>query len=244
MRAGPACELAQAMAAETVKGMERMGANRRMTSEGGDATEDAKEKGSGSASSASGSQMIKAMGNLPETVGEGEHSKPLVEAMKMHYVDSWDCHRDCQYVISGMRMKDVYLAKCKEVRGKGVDLGNIRNYLFMGLYLQMKEDKDMSREEMQVMADVVGNKLRDATGTLDVARAKNLSDLVSHCSIVRTKKKGFVNVAMRQTEEGDKVRRIIRQTMGREGTLQKDVLHSAPEHGDLREALRKARAGK
>ena len=141
-------------------------------------------------------------------------------------------------------MKEVYLAKCKEVRGKGVDLGNIRNYLFMGLYLQMKEDKDMSREEMQVMEEIVGKKLRDATGTLDVVKAKNLADLVSHCSIVRTKKKGFVNVAMRRTEEGDKVKTIIRNTMAREGTLQKEVLHSAPVHGDLREALRKARAGK
>ena len=49
----------------------------------------------------------------------------------------------------------------EEVRGHGKDLGNIRNYVFIGLFLQYLQDRDVSLEERRLMEDLVGAKIRD-----------------------------------------------------------------------------------
>ena len=137
----------------------------------------------------------------------------------------------------------MYTDHCKEVRGKGQDLGNVRNYCFTGLFLFHQADKDTSPEERELMENLVGKKLRGLDNKLTVTKAKDLTCLVATCQVTRTQKKAFVNLSMRQTEDGGKVMTLMTKAMTREGEPQTSVTHMHPVHADLRNALKKSQAG-
>ena len=194
------------------------------------------------------------MGNLAETVGEGPHARPLMEAvlegmkdltkevqeLKANACMSWEVDLKSAYLDKAMEMKEVYVAKCKEVRGQGKDLGNIRNYVFIGLFLQYLQDRDVSLEERRLMEDLVGAKIRDGNKTLNLDLAPNLNSIVAVCTVVRTKKKGFVNLEMKK--EGVQLMDLMAKALGREGKQQHQLMHMHPVHADLSKALRAAQS--
>ena len=103
-------------------------------------------EGGGSGSS-QGTEVKDILGRLPRTIGTGEHEKPILEGMAMALQDlvlevqdlkgavyrSWRLEPDCPYITQGMKFKELYNKKCREVRGKGQDLGHQRNWVFLGL---------------------------------------------------------------------------------------------------------------
>ena len=194
------------------------------------------------------------MGNLTETVGEGPHARPLMEAvlegmkdltkevqeLKANACMSWEVDLKSAYLDKAMEMKEAYVAKCKEVRGQGKDLGNIRNYVFIGLFLQYLQDRDVSLEERKLMEDLVGAKIRDGNKTLNLDLAPNLNSIVAVCTVVRTKKKGFVNLEMKK--EGVQLMDLMAKALGREGKQQHQLMHMHPVHADLNKALRAAQS--
>ena len=195
-----------------------------------------------------------ALGNLPTTLGTGEHERPLMEAMMMGMrdlslgvqdlmglvVESWELNRDPPYVEKAMEYKDRYFKDCKANRGKGVDLGHMKNYVFLAMYLAHKMDPDGTQEEKDAMEEMIGKNMRNGEGSLDIGNVKTLAPMVSYCQITRTAKKGFLNMTLRG-EEGMRVKTILDKALARAGKRQWDSPMNRPIHKDIKQGLDEAR---
>ena len=124
-----------------------------------------------------------------------------------------------------------------------MNLGHMKNYIMMGLFLAVKKDKDASAQDKELLESLVGKGLRDSEGTLATENAKSLEMMVAYCQVVRTKnkKKGFIHILLRG-EEGSRVMRVLETAFEREGKKQGDPAGLRPVHRDLRDALVSARA--
>ena len=199
----------------------------------------------------SGSQDLaqKILGNLGPTVGSGEHEKPILEAVLQGMRDlsmdvqdlkgalyhSWELERESEYITLGMQYKEQYSLDCREHKGKGVDLGHQKNYIFTGILMAMKQDKDLGPDGREPV-NMLLNKLRDPAGKLSLARDKEICPLVAHCQVVRTKKKGFVNILLRGPE-GNLVMQHLEKAFDRDGKRQWDPTVPKPIHKDIKMAI-------
>ena len=100
------------------------------------------------------------LGSLPTTIGTGEHEKSILEAVLQGMRDlsmdvqdlkgttylSWELEKDSECITQGMKYKEQYSEYCRKNKGKGIDLGHQRNYIFMGLLMSMNKDKDLDPE--------------------------------------------------------------------------------------------------
>ena len=91
------------------------------------------------AAGSSGSKEI--LGSLPTTLGEGEHERPMIEAILVALRDlsmdvqdlkgavymSWEMERDSVYITEGVKMKEHYSEDCKKSKGQGISLGHQKN---------------------------------------------------------------------------------------------------------------------
>ena len=241
---------------EDVVGLTTAGSKRKATGQGIRSPDSSQGSQAATAMDSSSQGSSAGMGNLPSMVGEGVHQKALMEAvllgmrdlcsevqeLKMNTTISWELHRDNEFVKKSIEMKQVYSESCKQARGTGTDLGNVRNYCFMGLFLCHQADKATLPEEKELMENLVGKQLRGEDGKLMVIKAKALTSLVATCQVTRTQKKAFVNLSMRQTEEGNNIMSLMTKAMNREGRVQTDVMHMNPVHADLRNALKRSQA--
>ena len=122
--------------------------------------EDSKASGS---SSTPARDMKEILGNLPSTVGQGEHQRPIIEAlaigirdlsmdvqdMKSVITHSWEFPPDTAYVDQGMKFKDQYSKDCRAAKGTGKDLGHQKNYIFLGIYVAYRADRDNPTESKE-----------------------------------------------------------------------------------------------
>ena len=205
-------------------------------------------------STATPGEFRAALGNLPTTLGEGEHERPIMEAMMLGMrdlslgvqdlmgvvVESWELNRDSPYVEKPMQYKDRYFTDCKANRGQGADLGHMKNYVFLSLYLAHRADPQGTQEERDAMETLVGLKVRNSEGALDIGNIKALAHMVGYCQIARTAKKGFLNLALRG-EEGMKVKAILDRALARAGKRQWDTPMTRPIHRDIKKGLDTAR---
>ena len=173
------------LAMEEVSGLMSSGTKRRATGQGGRDPNASQGSQATTALDSSSQGRNANMGNLPSMVGEGVHQRPLMEAVLMGMRDlcsevqelemnstmSWELHRDSEYIKKAMELKQMYTEHCKEVRGTGTDLGNVRNYCFMGLFICHQADKATLPEERDVMENLVGKLIRGADAKLTVATA-------------------------------------------------------------------------
>ena len=203
----------------------------------------------GGASSAGTPDLASILGNLGTTVGSGEHEKPILEAvlqgmrdlsmdvqdLKGAVYQSWELERDSQYISQGMTYKEQYSQDCRENKGKGVDLGHQKNYIFAGFLMAMKTDKDLGPEGL-AQVNALLEKMRDTKGDLNLARVKSICHLVAHCQVVRTKKKGFVNILLRGPE-GELLMQHLDKAFNRDGKRQWDPTVPKPIHKDLKMAI-------
>ena len=234
-----------------------MGAQKRRVV-GGDTTVRTAQPGTASGSAAalgpSMGDFKAALGNLPTTLGEGEHERPLMEAMALGMrdlslglqdvigvtVESWELARDSPYVEKAMEWKDRYIKDCKASRGRGIDLGHMKNYILLGLFMAHQKEAGSTQEHKDTMEAMIGKKLRNGEGKIDLGNIKNLAPMVSYCQIVRTAKKGFLNITLRG-DEGMQVKVIMDQALGRAGKRQWDSPMARPIHKDLKNGLDAAR---
>ena len=214
--------------------------------------EDSKASGS---SSTPARDMKEILGNLPSTVGQGEHQRPIIEAlaigirdlsmdvqdMKSVITHSWEFPPDTSYVDQGMKFKDQYSRDCRAAKGTGKDLGHQKNYIFLGIYVAYRADKDNSPESKDFMENHLGTLLRNSDGRLDVARAKEISKYISFCQVVRTKKKGFINLAIREVDQGPRILQELMTAMDRAGKRQWDPAPGRPVVRDIKDAITKNR---
>ena len=116
----------------------------------------------------------------------------------------------------------------------------MKNYVFLSLYLAHKADPQATQEERDTMEDLMGKKVRNGEGSLDIGNVKSLAPMVSYCQITRTQKKGFLNLTLRG-DDGLKVKAILDKALAREGKRQWDSPMSRPIHRDIKTGLDKAR---
>ena len=152
---------------------------------------------------------------------------------------TWDITPESVYIAKPMEFKDQYSKDCRNVKGTGKNLGHQKNYIFMGIYLAMRQDKDLSVQEKEKLETLVGLKIR-TEGTLDIGKAGSLAEMVAYCQVVRTKKKGFLNLLLRG-EQGAQVMEILGKVLDNEGHRQWDAGPPKPIHREVKLSLEAAR---
>ena len=153
---------------------------------------------------------------------------------------SWELPPDSPYVAKAMDYKQHYSEACRKSRGTGKNLGHQKNYIMMGMFLAHQADKDSHPKEIETLETLFGTKLRNHEKKLDLSNAKELGEAVAHCQVVRTKKKGFINLLMRG-QDGEAAGKILEKALDREGHRQWDPAPARPIHKDLKIALEQAR---
>ena len=137
-------------------------------------------------------------------------------------------------------MKEQWSKDCREK--KGTNIGDLKNYVIIGLLQAALQDKDISAEDKTTIRNLMTTRIQNAEGELDMTRAKRMGDLVGHCQVTRTKnrKKAFINLMFRRGE-GKELERMIYAAMDREGDRQYDPAPPKPVHKNLKDALQGAR---
>ena len=239
-----------------MKGLGERGAKRPATALGRDSAA-AGSNGSSASDRGAHSRVLEALGSVPSIVGEGEHERPLMEAMllgmrnlsmeaqelKAAVITSWELPRDSLYIEQAMRFKDEYIRKCRTVKGKGQDLGHMKNYVFLGLMMAGKADKRIGEQHQGILEELVGKHLRDEDGEMDISNAPKTAHLVGHCQVSRSKKKGFVNIHLRG-QEGARLMQVFQAVWAQDGKQQWDPTAPNPVHRDLKLALEEVRRRK
>ena len=193
------------------------------------------------------------MGNLPATLGEGEHEKPMMEgilvALRELAIDvqdlkgalyvSWELERDNPYILEGQKMKEHYQAACRQAKGTGTVLGHMKNYCMVGLYAAAKKDPNISAESKATPEQLMGHLLRKE-GRLTLENALAISPHVAYCQVVRTKKKGFINILLREGP-GKRVMEILAPALDAAGKRQTDAGVPKPIFKEIKDTLLQAR---
>ena len=200
--------------------------------------------------------MKNVMGNLPATLGEGEHERPMMEVILVALRDlsmdvqdlkgalyvSWELDKDSPYVLEGVKMKDAYQQECRKVKGTGVSLGHMKNYCMIGLFTAAKKDETLSPDAKATLENKMGKLLRNREGRLTTEKALEIAPMVAYCQVVRTKKKGFVNLLMR-AGDGMAVMEILSVALDAAGKRQADASVPKPIFREIKEALATAKGG-
>ena len=110
----------------------------------------------------------------------------------------------------------------------------------LGLYAALRKDTSVKEEDKTRMEELLGKHLRDAEGRLPTERALEIAGMVAYCQIVRTKKKGFINLLMR-TEHGVAAAHILAAIFDEQGKRQTEPSVPKPIFKEIKEALAAAR---
>ena len=191
------------------------------------------------------------MGRLPATIGVGDHEKPLLEGMCLALQDlvlevqdlkgavyrSWKIEPESDYIAQAMKFKSLYSKKCREVKGKGVDLGHQRNWVFLGLLVAMKEDtQNILAPDQEVLETQVMHRVRNSEGHIDPTKAKALSMVTAYCQVVKLAKTAWVNILVRG-EEGEAVYKVLQEALAREGEMTFEGPPPKPIHKEIKIAV-------
>ena len=129
---------------------------------------------------------------------------------------------------------------CQQARGTKTTVGHVKNYVFAGMFMAYKKDKRNTTEVQEEMAALLGKRLRDEDGTLQLRRATRLEGLVAHCQVVQAKRACYVNLLLREGE-GKKVEQLMERALARDGRRQLDPPMPRPVLRELKEAYLTAR---
>ena len=96
----------------------------------------------------------------------------------------------------------------------------MKNYIVFGMYLAYRGDREVPTEDHKRMGDLVGARVRDTEGKMDLMNAWKLEDLVAYCQVVKTKKKCFINLMGTDTEAGRTWMELMEKALAKEGKRQ------------------------
>lgn len=116
----------------------------------------------------------------------------------------------------------------------------MKYYMLLALFLARRKDRDATTDDIGIVEDALGKKVRNEAGKIDLGLVKNLAPLVGHCQITRAKKKRFLDIALTR-EEGMEVNKILDKALGRKGKRQWDPAVAKPIHKYIKLGLEKAR---
>ena len=122
-------------------------------------------------------------------------------------------------------------------------MGDQKNYIMVGLFLALDADTEVEAEDKRTLERVVGSRIRDSEGTLDLTLVKRLAYMVAECTVVKASKKGFLTLLLR-SEEGLEVFKIVEKRFEVVGKRQWDPSGGRPVARTLKKALAKSRVQK
>ena len=237
--------------------MARISQEKRRRMEGGEATAGGSgSQAQGSGGSAAGSMdMSQLRGALPEYVGEGEYKQQtgvaIVQGMtwmcgelmslKGMLVNKWEGPKDWIFVEKGKLAMQVYAKHCREARGKGVVVGDLKNFVMVGLYIAYLEAEGVTDEQRREATEIVGKKVAGPDGKPTFDRAKELSSMTGYAKVAVGGRMGYVNIAGRGPE-GTRWVAMLEEQLIKRGRQQFDSEPGVPVFKDLKGALRAARA--
>ena len=102
--------------------------------------------------------------------------------------------------------------------------------------MAMQQDKDLDPEGKKTVADILRVVRTTQGDQLTLDKVKELSPYVAHCQVVRTKKKGFINILLRG-EGGTLVMKHLEPALNRDGKRQWDPTVPKPIHRDIKNAI-------
>ena len=135
-----------------------------------------------------------------------------------------------------MQFKDLYSKKGREVKGKGINLGHQRNYVFLGLLVAAKEDNDTGSTQKEELEQLAIQRVRDTQGRIDPIKAKSLAGITAYCQVARLAKTAFINILMRG-DSGDRIYKILEEAFLREGELDYEGPPPKPIHKEIKNAV-------
>ena len=192
---------------------------------------------------------------LPEMVGSGEWAQTTemamiqgmvglaqeVQVLKGMLVRSYEGPADWIYVTKAKNAMKVYAKHCRDARGKGVQVGDCKNYVMIGMYLAYLEDPRVTAEQKQEADRLILAKVAGADGKATFEKAKNLAEMTGYAKVAAGTKKSYVNLEGRG-KDGEMWAQMLEEALLQEGTRQWDEGAPEPVFKELKTALREMRA--
>jgi len=152
---------------------------------------------------------------LTMEVGEGIHRQPVVMALIQHTQSlerrlgelevcvfrSYEVPLDCEYVQEAAKMRELWRATCRRVKGTGTKVGSIKNYTFAGYMIALSREPRLGAEDRGAVAKEMLDRMSDGTGKLDLSKAVKLDDMVGQASVTKGAKVAYINVKMHDKQE-------------------------------------------
>ena len=110
----------------------------------------------------------------------------------------------------------------------------------IGFYAAIRKDDGILEAQKTKLEELMEKHIRNADGRLSTENALAISPLVAYCQVVRTKKKGYINLLMR-TGPGLEIMEILATTLDRVGKRQTDPSVPKPIFKEIKDALVQAR---
>ena len=110
----------------------------------------------------------------------------------------------------------------------------------LGIYLATRKDPNITDPQKAQLEDPMGKHLRNAEGRLTTEQVLAIAPMVAYCHVVRTKKKGFINMLIREGP-GKEVMTILAAAFDKLGKRQSDASVPRPIFKEIKDALGKAR---
>jgi hypothetical protein len=187
---------------------------------------------------------------MTATVGTGPYAQTILSALSMSSTTNardianlqaaitrnYEIPPDSKYITLPKECLKVFAEHCKKLKGKAEHTGHPKNYAIVGLVEALLADPAATKEEKDI-AHLVRDKVSNQNDEVDLTMCKEVAYLASYCQVVSTPKKGFINIALFQSEDNDKLMTALDRCWRLIGKRQYDPPPPKPVNKDIRKWL-------
>jgi hypothetical protein len=184
---------------------------------------------------------------MTANVGTGVHSQSILAALAMStttnardiaslqaaVTKNYEIPPNSQYITMPKECMKEFAQHCKKQKGKSEHTGHPKNYALIGLVEALIADIAATKEE-KALAHEVRNKVSNKDDEVDLMMCKEVAHVACYCQVVQTPKKGFINIALFQSEDNDKLMAAFDRLWRKIGSRQYDPPPPKPVNKDIR----------
>jgi hypothetical protein len=184
---------------------------------------------------------------MTTTVGTGVHAQSILAALSMStttnardianlqaaVTKNYEIPPDSKYITLPKECMKLFAEHCKQQKGKAEHTGHPKNYALVGLVEALIADPSATEEE-KAAAHTVRNLVSNKEDEVDMNLSKEIAHIASYCQVVQTPRKGFINIALFQSEDNDKLMEAFDRVWRKIGKRQYDPPPPKPVNKDIR----------
>jgi hypothetical protein len=184
---------------------------------------------------------------MTATVGTGPYAQTILSALSMSSTTNardianlqaavtrnYEIPPDSKYITLPKECLKVFGEHCKKQKGKTEHTGHPKNYAIVGLVEALIADTEATKEE-KALAHAVRDQVSNNNDEVNLMCSKEVAYVASYCQVVQTPKKGFINIALFQSEDNDKLMAAFDRCWRKIGKRQYDPPPPKPVNKDLR----------